>query len=213
MMKTYKQIIIEASKVNPFIAGLVSASALFNTSNLQQPNADFSDNSQVIEYKGPADKVIKVVPHVLDWVLEYHMADGSIVTKAGGSLSWRCNNPGNLVVNNMESAKKIGAIGIWDGENNYAIFATPEDGRKALRDWWTKGDHLDETVYDHIERFAPSSENNVKAYRSILKQFQVPLDKKVKDLNKEERERLYQAIEQQEAFGKVGKTYHNNNLI
>lgn len=211
-MKTYKQIIIEASKTNPFIAGLLSASALLNTSAPQK--IDFNiNNPQVIEYRGPADKVIKVVPHVLDWVLEYHMANGDIIIKSGGSLSWRCNNPGNLVVNNLESAKKIGAIGIWKCENNYAIFATPEDGEKALKDWWTKGSHLDETVYDHIERFAPSSENNVKAYRRILKQFNVPLDKRVKDLNRKELENLYQAIKRQEAFNKAGKTYRNGNQI
>ena len=73
--------------------------------------------------------------------------------------------------------------------------------------------NLDETVYDHIERFAPSSENNVKAYRRILKQFNVPLEKRVKDLTRKELENLYQAIKRQEAFNKTGKTYRNGNQI
>ena len=48
----------------------------------------------------------------------------------GGSLAWRLNNPG-LVRSRSHFARKNGSIGSYTG---FAIFSSPQEGRKALID-------------------------------------------------------------------------------
>lgn len=127
---------------------------------------------------------------------------GKVVDARGlGNLSSRINNPGNLVVNNMDSAKKIGAIGIWKGSygNYYAIFPSVEAGEYALISWWEK-DSDKYTVKEMLERFAPRSQNDLDAYINFLKSNGVPVDVLVAQLTDDEFQTLIESIKTYEGF-------------
>lgn len=67
----------------------------------------------------------------------YEADDGSLLVRRGGSVSWRFNNPGNIVAAGKKNSNQPGRIGVGvvhnPDEYHFAIFATNEDGEKAKR--------------------------------------------------------------------------------
>ena len=74
--------------------------------------------------------------------------DDILYSMGKGNLSSRAHNPGNLVVNDMDSAKKIGAIGYYQADkgNKYAVFPDDATGHTALENWWFTGNNANMTV-------------------------------------------------------------------
>jgi hypothetical protein len=64
-----------------------------------------------------------------DDIIFYFDAAGNKHVAKGGNLAWRTNNPGLVHSHNHYTGAAIGHF------QQYAIFATPEAGRKALAEW------------------------------------------------------------------------------
>lgn len=147
--------------------------------------------------------------------IDYTDKNGDIRYSLGkGHLSSRAHNPGNLVVNNLDSAKKIGAIGFYQNGkgNKYAVFANDKDGQKALENWWFSGNNSNQTVKQLLPKFAPSHENNLNNYFNTMKRFCIPLDKTLKQFTPLEKQNLINAIKTQEGFNiNKASEYHNRN--
>jgi len=85
----------------------------------------------------------------------YYRQDGTVLTKEGGSVSWRNNNEGNLRPGSLSSNR----IGV--DKKNFAIFATPEEGREAKKNLlFNSSSYKDLTLRDAIKKYAPASDNN-----------------------------------------------------
>ena len=157
------------------------------------PNAQYNNSKGIVS----AD------PHWRNQRIDYKDKNGNIVYSLGlGNLSSRAHNPGNLVVNDMDSAKKIGAINYYQqGKGNkYAIFANDKDGQKALENWWFTGNNSSMTVNQLLPKFAPSHENNLENYFSTMNRFCVPLDKPINQFSSLEKTNLINAIKTHEGF-------------
>jgi hypothetical protein len=76
-----------------------------------------------------------------------------------GSRPAHNNNPGDIEFGPF--AKKNGATG---GDPRFAIFPTEEKGWAALRKLLNSKSYLGLTVNQAINKYAPSTENNVHAY-------------------------------------------------
>ncbi|MDR1027700.1 MAG: hypothetical protein LBL46_04770 [Rickettsiales bacterium] len=120
------------------------------------------------------------------------------ITKSGGSISWRTNNPGNLSYGSEAAAIKYGAIGAYPlNKWNYGVFPTEEAGQKALEDWLNK--HGNETVSEAMNRYAPPEDNDTGAYREHLAS-KLDIDQHIKDLSEKQMADLTAAIKQHEGF-------------
>lgn len=142
-------------------------------------------------------------PHWKRQRIDYKDDKGNVVYSLGlGNLSSRAHNPGNLVVNDMDSARKIGAINYYKQGtgNKYAIFATDKDGERALENWWFTGNNPNMTVNQLLPRFAPPHENRLSDYFRTMRKFCVPLDKPINQFDKAEKVNLINAIKTHEGF-------------
>lgn len=125
----------------------------------------------------------------------YTAKDGTKVKYKGGTLAWRTNNPGNIWAGKI--SKKFGSIGKY---NNFAIFASIEDGRSALKGVLTIT-MKNMTIVKAMRQYAPPHENNTKAYTAfVVKAIGRPSTTLVKDLTDAELDRMIKAIEHVEGF-------------
>lgn len=193
--------IVEGKGFRSAALGLAMLAGLGGSYNMIDKTNRFNEPSIMTQDTVYNGDVLFAKPYELKHRVDYLDKNGKVIYSLGkGNLSSRIHNPGNLVVNNLDSAKRIGAIGIWKGNGNrYAIFPDDATGEKALKSWWRKGDtHL--TVREMLPRFAPHYENNLESYYKTLEKFDVPLDKKIAKLNDTEFNNLINGIKQQEGF-------------
>lgn len=136
--------------------------------------------------------------------IDYQDKHGNTKYSLGlGNLSSRAHNPGNMVVNDMDSAKKIGAINYYQqgkGENKYAIFPNDQAGIKALNNWWFTGNNTKQTVNELLPKFAPRSENDLDSYFKTMRQYCVPLDIPIAQFTSVDKTNLINAIKTHEGF-------------
>lgn len=147
--------------------------------------------------------IVSATPHWRNQRIDYKDKDGNIVYSLGlGNLSSRAHNPGNLVVNDMDSAKKMGAINYYQqGKGNkYAIFPNDQAGQRALENWWFTGNNPKMTVNQLLPKFAPSHENNLNDYFRTMRRFCVPLDKPINQFTSTEKTNLINAVKTHEGF-------------
>lgn len=150
----------------------------------------------------PQTNIVSAEAFPTRYLVKFKDANGRVVNSRGfGKLASRNNNPGNLVVNNLESAKRIGAIGFSKNEtgNRYAIFATPEAGEYALIAWWEKNSDK-ATVREMLGRFAPREENKLEEYANFLAGKGVPMDLLVAELTNDEFNKLIEGIKVYEGY-------------
>lgn len=89
------------------------------------------------------------------------------VGKTGGSVSWRTNNPGNIVYGAF--AKAQGAIGSMTASgHSFAIFPTEQAGWAALLALLRSPTYQALTLAGVINRYAPPSANNTAAYTAFV---------------------------------------------
>jgi uncharacterized membrane protein YgcG len=91
----------------------------------------------------------------------YVQYDGSV--NAGGSRSWRDNNPGNIEAGPFADAH--GAIG---SDGRFAIFPDAGAGMQALVSLLSSDGYQGLTIEQAMERYAPPSENDTDAYTSFI---------------------------------------------
>ncbi len=97
--------------------------------------------------------------------ITYTAQNGSKYTHLGGSLTWRANNPGAL--RNSDFTRRMGAIGVTT--NGFAIFPTPEVGRRANVALLKTDKYQKKTLAETIHAYAPSSDgNNPASYAARL---------------------------------------------
>lgn len=123
-------------------------------------------------------------------------ADGQTVRREG-TRAWRNNNPGNIEYGPF--ARSMGAIGT---DGRFAVFPTYEAGRaaKASLLWASKG-YRGKTIGEAISRYAPSFENNTRAYTgAITRALGVTADTPMSALTPGQREVMMDAMERVEGF-------------
>ena len=119
--------------------------------------------------------------------------------RSGGDRNWRNNNPGNIQYGQF--AISMGAIG---SDGRFAIFPTEEMGRKAA-DTLLKGkSYANLSAADAIKKWAPSNENDPKAYAArIAQQTGLDMNKKYADMSPDEQAKFLDAMNKVEG-GRAG---------
>lgn len=131
----------------------------------------------------------------------YQSLTGQTVAKAGGSLSWRNNNPGNI--RSGAFADSHGAIGSNKG---FAVFPDEDTGRKALGDLLNSKDYQSLSVGDAIKKYAPPSENDTGAYTKNVESISgIKADQPMSALTPDQKEQLINAVQKIEGW-KEGDT-------
>jgi len=133
------------------------------------------------------------VRNIKSFYLQADTADGKIVLRTGGNITWRYHNPGR--VNQGDYAKANGAIG---GNGEVAIFPTYDMGKKAVYELLFNPDS------EYSKRsVAQSFVANKLSY--IIKKSGVDKNAILKDLSASEQDSLFNAIQAAEGFteGKV----------
>lgn len=126
--------------------------------------------------------------------------------KVGGTISWRNNNPGNIVFEKGGFAEKMGAIGYTMGTKNHriAVFPTMEMGNKAKKTllFGPKFNYINMSIRKMVERYAPrASGNNTDAYvAAITKALGVPETTILSSLSEAQRDTFLQTIIKVEGF-------------
>lgn len=106
----------------------------------------------------------------------------------GGSLSWRLRNPG-LIHRRTRAAVINGSIGSYD---DFAIFAEPEHGFKALVDWLNSKTCQNMTLQGLAKHYRHKDNKNFLDY--LVKAIEVPSTRKVGSLSQKEFQNLQNAI-------------------
>lgn len=135
------------------------------------------------------------------------MDDGSKIKRSEGTVSWRCNNPGNI----KEGAfsKLNGSVGHDFG--GHAVFKTVDDGRGAKESllFCSNSKFRADTILSMIRVYAPVNDPNAKNEperyaRWIAQKTGVSVNTELAALTAPQRTKLILAMEQYEGF-KVGK--------
>jgi hypothetical protein len=122
--------------------------------------------------------------------------------KAGGSRSWRNNNPGNIVAGKF--ATSHGGIG---SDGHFAIFPDEATGNTALSGLLKGDGYKDLSVADAMAKYAPPSENDTKAYvAAVSKATGLDATRQVGSLSDEELGSFAGAIQEHEGW-KAGETH------
>ena len=155
-------------------------------------------------------------------IRNYSTARGSF-QKVGGSRAWRNNNEGNLEFGKF--AKAHGAIGT---DGRFAIFPDEETGRRAKEalifesnggkylannplDYGKGIGYRDKTLLQTIAAYAPSGENNTRAYRQRVLEAVGGRNKRMRDYTADERQAIMQAMRKVEGW-KAGQVRHLDDV-
>ena len=153
-------------------------------------------------------------------IRNYNTAHGSF-QKVGGSRAWRNNNEGNLEYGTF--AKAHGAIGT---DGRFAIFPDEETGRRAKEALIFESDggknmpnnpldygkgigYRDKTLLQMIAAYAPSGENNTRAYQQRVLAAVGGRNKRMRDYTPAERQLIMQAMRREEGW-KEGEVRRGN---
>ena len=67
------------------------------------------------------------------FTVQYFDEEGNMTIRGGGTVAWRCNNPGNLRASSYSKSAKRRAIGTAGyGENEYAVYPDCNAARRSL---------------------------------------------------------------------------------
>ena len=141
----------------------------------------------------------------------YFYADGTYLTKEGGTVAWRNNNEGNLRPGKL-SQNRIGV-----DKKNFAVFATPEDGHNAKKYLLFKSDsYRNLTLKKAIEKYAPATDhNNPTKYANFIMSNGKVDNKVMSKYTPDEQTRIMSAMKIQEGYKrgteKRGRTDKNQS--
>lgn len=153
-------------------------------------------------------RFVKATYHLKTKTVEYEAGDGTRLLKTAGTLSWRFNNPGNIIALPDASKQKgrIGAGTVYNPKKNtFVIFSSIEVGERekcAL----LKRKYRDHTISDMMSQYAPETAgNDPVAYANFISsESGVAKDKKISDLNDNEFDKVVDAISKKEGGLKPG---------
>lgn len=132
--------------------------------------------------------------------------DGVQVKRSQGTVSWRCNNPGN--VKEGPFSRQYGSVGRDYG--GHAVFPTTAQGRKAKEQllFGTDRNYYKMNIREAMAVYAPvndkAAHNDPVAYANfIVKRSQISPSAELQDLTAEQRIKVIDAMSVYEGF-KVG---------
>lgn len=140
-------------------------------------------------------KITKVGEYGKGWIVVD--TDEGRQKRSGGTVSWRCNNVGNLKFG--EFTKKFGAVGRDFG--GHSVFPTVEDGKRA-KYALLFGDgsrYVDKTILAAMRIYAPAddpdADNDPDGYARFLgKRVGVPVSFVLRKMNDDQRSKFIDAI-------------------
>lgn len=126
----------------------------------------------------------------------YYYEDSTYLTKEGGTVAWRNNNEGNLRPGSL-SASRIGV-----DKKNFAIFATPDDGKAAKKYLlFQSSNYKNLTLKEAIARYAPASDNNNPTnYANFIMKHGKVENKIMSKYTPDEQNRIMTAMKVQEGY-------------
>ena len=123
---------------------------------------------------------------------------GNKYVAQGGSFAWRINNPG-LIRSHCHFAGKNGSIGSFRG---FAIFARPEQGRKALSDLLKAKKYYKSTLLTVARHYQPDDPGGYLL--RLMSYVSIPTDRKICSLLKQDFDCLLLAVEKLCGYSPVG---------
>jgi hypothetical protein len=136
------------------------------------------------------------------------LKSGKKIQRSGGTVSWRCNNPGNLKYGDF--AKQHGAVGAGPGD--HAVFPTYIDGGFAHYNLLFRNDsrYIMRSIADAMAIYAPVNDPNAKndpvAYSNFLaRKLGVHPSTKLVELSDVQRWSILIAMQAYEGY-KIGTT-------
>lgn len=130
------------------------------------------------------------------------MEDGSVYKRHRGSVSWRCNNPGNLKHGKFTEAR--GAIG--KDYIGHAVFPNLDLGIGAQYMLLFSEDskYYDLTLLEAISRYAPTYDGNEpsKYANYIARNVDITTDTYLKDLDEDQRQEMLKYMRIMEGYVK-----------
>lgn len=167
--------------------------------NIELPNTkSLITRTPTVTKEAPSAKVLEVAKYMI----AIELADGSVVKRTGGSLSWRLHNPGRLSYGKF--AKSMGAIG---SDGRYAVFLTEAEGRKANKVMLFEDQRMgfsNLTILQAVEKYAPETIGGKPLqYAMVLaKAAGTKTSTLMRELSDEQREKVLDAIEVMESYTK-----------
>ncbi|WHP78807.1 LysM peptidoglycan-binding domain-containing protein [Edwardsiella anguillarum] len=161
-------------------------------------------------------RFINAIYHASTKTVEYESSCGTRLLKAGGSLNWRFNNPGNLISAKNQPGK-IGVGVVYNPEkHSFAIFSSIEAGENA-KSSLLKRKYKGYTIPDMMKKYAPGNDgNDPDAYANfIMSESGVTKDEKVGELDDTKFNKVISAISKKEGGLKPGteKWVYVTNII
>lgn len=123
--------------------------------------------------------------------VRYETENGELIDYKGGTWTWRNNNPDNIIKSPFANSE--GSIGDAGG---FAVFPSYEIGENALRVLLKTKKYQERDLGELVKAYAPKEDgNDPDNYKKLVKQFTgLDSDKKLKELNSEELEKVIKAI-------------------
>ena len=132
------------------------------------------------------------------FTVQYFDEKGNMTIRSGGTRSWRCNNPGNLLASSYSRGKNRRSIGqAGDGKNEYAVYPDYATGLEALVVMLKGGIYSPLTLRAAIKRY---DSTNPKYIDEIVKITGFDPERTIKSLSSKEFEMFWKAIEQVEGW-------------
>lgn len=126
------------------------------------------------------------------------LGNGYIEIREGGTRAWRNNNPGNMRPGSEDSPSSKHGIGEAGG---FEVFPSGEVGGQALDELLHTPGYQSLSVNDAMSRYAPSTENNTRAYQHFVDgKIGVQGSKPMRDLTEDQFRALMDAIRTYEGW-------------
>ena len=123
--------------------------------------------------------------------VKYYRADGSGVTRSGGSRAWRNNNPGNI----RSDPNEIGSAG------RFSVFADYDTGFDAIISLLSSSRYYNLSIFDAISTYAPPNENDTANYQNLIAEWTgLDTSRLISDLSASELEAVANAIQRMEGY-------------
>ena len=140
----------------------------------------------IVELPPPEVTIVKVLEAKIGY-LKVLLSNDQLQERIGGTVAWRCQNPGNLM--NTRFSKSFGSVG--EDHIGHAVFPTLADGNKAHYNllFNRTSVYYTLTLLDALKRYAPESDGNnpYKYQRFITERTGIKADRILKTLNNDER--------------------------
>jgi hypothetical protein len=133
-----------------------------------------------------------------EFTVQYFDEQGNMTIRSGGSVAWRCNNPGALLKSPYSTSKDRRCIGIAGNTGyTYAVYPDYETGHEALLVMLRGSKYRDLSLKEASIRYVKEDPDHI---HKIVKLSKLNPDRIIKSLAPNEFESYWKAIEQNERW-------------